>query len=159
MTNSFLSAPQKEKTTLSRILTMTIRLHFLLPRPSQNQHLPSYKPSSSSPLTCQSSTRPCLCLVSWLPPPPRLPLPLKPLLRLRRLVRPLRCQFILLLCRSSRLSSLTPPSPTRRSSRLSTTACLPIISIWHTSPRRLAPPPPPPSQLRRLQLPPPLTSR
>lgn len=64
MPNSVLSGLQKEKTTLSRTLKMMSLLLLLLPRPSPNRHPPSYKPSRSSPLTCQSSTPPCLSLVS-----------------------------------------------------------------------------------------------
>lgn len=124
MTYDFLSAPQKEKTTLNRTLMMRPPLLYLLPRPSPSQHFPSYHPGRSSPLTYQSSTPPSLSLVSSLLPPPQLPLPHKPSPLHRLLVRPLRP----LLCRSSPLSSLTLPSPTRQSSRLSITACQPITN-------------------------------
>lgn len=64
MTNHFLSALQKERTTSSRKLTTTSQLLFLLRRPSPNQHLPFYKLNRYSPLTCQSSAPPCLSRVS-----------------------------------------------------------------------------------------------
>lgn len=124
---------------------MRCPLLFLLPRPSWNQHPPYYKPRHCSLLICQSSTPRCLCLVSWLQPP-RL---LRHLLRsslLLQLQVPFRYQLIpssLRQCRFSPPSSLTLLSLTRQSSRLSITACQPITSNWHTSPRRLAPHLPP----------------